>query len=161
MNFKTTIALLVLLLLIGGYLKFFALEHKPTDPDLTTNEDQSLIVGILPDMVTGLEVEQRIDGNTQPTVRLERTKVNWTQAAPVRFPLNAWAANDLLIVNALKLTYTQSFTPGEQDMPPLSEIKLDPPLASIKLVTKDKSHTLKLGKTVTGSRGQSQPLRVS
>lgn len=156
MNFKTTIALLLLLVIAGGYALFIYIRH----PDYMRSTGQGgyaekagtllLASDTIPyDQVTRIVLRR---GNN--TVELAREGKDWMQTAPARFPLNDWSL-EAVVTGIANLRYTQQFTPGQNDAPPLDKLDLATPAATVQLFTRDASKpaaTLKLGKRSLAGR---------
>ena len=95
MNFKTTLFLLVLLIIVGG--GYWLIERKagpefddtpPTDDGAGTalfNADNFLTTAITTITIAA-------DGQT---IEIAKSGADWHQTAPVAFPLQTWAAQQL------------------------------------------------------------------
>jgi hypothetical protein len=140
MNVKTTIALVVLLLVaIGGYL----LVTRTAPPTGGGTAGPERLVELDPDAIDTVRVER---GPRRYT--LERRADGWQQTQPTRFPVQPFLVEDLLTA-ATGLEVVESLTPGGDDQPTLAELGLDPPIATMTL----NDTTLRLGRTTVGGRG--------
>ncbi len=138
MNFRTTILLLLCLAVFGG---LYALslgrgggpEANPTGPALVAGELVAVKVTL-----------------GDRSYELRREDSEWRQTAPVWFPLEreygqrwAWAARDLRVLEQIEA--------GANGAPSASALSLDPPTATVELITDGGAHRFELGdQTVTG-----------
>ncbi|MCC6580314.1 MAG: DUF4340 domain-containing protein [Phycisphaeraceae bacterium] len=155
MNFRTTLVLLVAVILLGTFM-FWA----RTQPPLPEEMDQRASVVTNPlfsadkfpkDDVSRITLAQ---GNT--TLVVEKSGAgDWIQTQPVRFPLNNWSAKQLGD-DAAGLMYTETITPGQSGSPSLKDLELDQPVAvlTFEFTGKDKAkQVVKLGRKTIGGRG--------
>ncbi len=159
MNFKTTMALLVLLLVVGSY--FVLVESRS---DTTYDREQRVAAGgdqkgtplfadddLSADSVAMVSIEKR-DG----AVTLAKEGADWWQTEPVRCALNSWDARKLPQM-AADLRYVEKFKPGTFEDSDPEKLQLAPkPLAMVTLSIEDGDAgkptpvTLHLGKKVGG-----------
>jgi hypothetical protein len=130
MNAKTTVLLLLALLVIGGYVYFFELDN------LTTREREQRPAGgtgdataslLDPDLFS-LDAVRRIEivrnGASMTFARHDAEPASgaaWRQTEPVRFPLQRMPVEDLIRA-AVDLRIHQRITPGEDAMPSAAEL---------------------------------------
>ncbi|MFG0248190.1 MAG: DUF4340 domain-containing protein [Phycisphaeraceae bacterium JB051] len=152
MNFKTTLFLLVLLAIVGG---FFLWEKDQPQTDYDQAQVDQTKQPLLnaddfdKDKIKSLSITR--DGKT---VTIEKQGTDWQQTSPVSFKLNSWSANQPA-TRALALTYTEKLTPGKRGAPSLQDVKLDEPLAVVNVKFDDQTpeQTFKLGRRGVGGRG--------
>lgn len=150
MNYKTTLILIVLLLLSGA--AFFWLKSRSTATMPTAQDDgqgQRLVAErFKTDQVTGIQLE--IGGKAA----IFRKEIDaWWQNEPARFELNDWAVRDLLEV-AASLRSSHWLIPGQDDAPTADKLGFSP--FQGRLVLMDESGkpllTLALGRLSLGGR---------
>ncbi len=153
MNFNTTIVLIALVLVVGAYF-YFIERNVPSavdQPQVTTSSTDGEPVfragEISESWVDQIEIERRGE-----RIVLAKEGNDWWQVEPVRFPLNTWMAGREFIEAAANLRYTAKSAPSKGNFPSLSEMQLEPPAATVRLIGKDKTYTLQLGRIV-GGRG--------
>ncbi len=152
MNFKTTLFLVVLLAIVGG---FFLWEKDQPQTDYDQSQVDQTKQPLLnaddfdKDKIASLSIEK--DGKT---VTIEKQGTDWQQTSPVSFKLNSWSANQPG-TRALELTYTEKLTAGKSGAPTLEDVKLDQPLAvvTVKFDDDTPAQTFKLGRRGVGGRG--------
>src|SRR5687768_6327798 len=113
MNFKTTLALLILVLIVGAYFLF--IERKgPTAAEraemaLTTPQDAGTPVFTAEEVPTESVQTVGIERGGSK-LAIARDGANWVQTQPVRFALNTWSAQQLVDA-AAGLKYSQKIEP--------------------------------------------------
>ena len=157
MNYKTTLALLFILALIGVYFYFFEYDQisgyearqqlqqqrAESDPGTAAFNDETL----------SAEAIDRIDiTRNERTYTLVKEDGDWLQTQPVRFPIEAYAVEPVA-ENVARLRYLQRYAKGSADAPSLEQMGLDEPRAVVTVYVGDKTWTLKLGKVSMGGRG--------
>lgn len=158
MNFKTTVVLLVLLLVIAGVLWFVV---RPGAPAATPAESEPAAPTALkpvfePQIETQNIVRVEVAQADQPPLAFERIEdpdkagsmADWKIVAPLTAPAEAFAVRGL--INTLRgLQSRMQFEPGQKDQPTLADAGLAPPQATITLTDQDgKQFTLEVGKPV-------------
>ena len=145
MNYRTTIALLVLLLAAGGFYLYVRDDPAPP-PTLTTGEGDPLFAagGLAAEHVDRLTITR--DGTTFVA---EREGDDWRQVEPTAAPLQDLQVQGLLEA-VVGLRSVTTFTPGVNDRPGLQRLGLDPPLATLTLAEGTKQQTLRLGERASG-----------
>lgn len=161
MNFKTTLLLVALLLIVGAVWLFYPrseglVEDRTAPP--TKTEEQKNVFDPQPkdDQVQRVEVDrpgkrkmvfERVE-STEPT---PRGVENWRVVEPLAVPADGYKVMGL----ARALTSLQSrsqFEAGAKDQPTAAEAGLEPPTATIALKDKEgKEYKLEIGKKVTMS----------
>ncbi|MAX23944.1 MAG: hypothetical protein CMJ19_05510 [Phycisphaeraceae bacterium] len=152
MNFKTTLFLVVLLVIVGG---FFLWEKEQPETDYDQSQVDQTKQPLLnaddfdKDKIKSLSITK--DGKT---ITIEKQGTDWQQTSPVSFKLNSWSANQPG-TRALELTYTEKLTAGKSGAPTLEDVKLVEPLAVITIEFDDDTpeQTFKLGRRGVGGRG--------
>ncbi|MBN2447163.1 MAG: DUF4340 domain-containing protein [Phycisphaerae bacterium] len=157
MNFRTTILLVLLLVILGGvYFMFVAGQDNepakntgPATPATTVTNvfDPPLVI----DDITRIVVERQ----TNPKLVFERraaidepTKSEWWLIEPVQALCEKWQV-DGLARNVTQLTSRSHALPGQGGAPGAAECGLEPPVARVSLTMADgKSHVLEVGKVV-------------
>lgn len=181
MNYKTTAALVTVLLIVSAYVFFVERNMQiPSQRDQrlarqNTQEENGLFAkDPLPVATIDQITIQRTRGDKTSTVILAKEGGDWWQTVPVRFPVSTWSA-DRLIEDAAGLRYHQRFTPGKVETPTLDDAKLSPPQVVITFQTtltptsadstrntgatelqpkpSDRGRTLRLGRLMLGGRG--------
>jgi hypothetical protein len=144
MNIKTTLILLVLLILVA--IGFLAVTNRPagpaTAPAPTPGPADPLFTDLAAEGIDRLTIargEQRLEA-----VREAET---WVQVQPVRFPLDDQAMQELAEALA-GLSVAERFVPGGERTPGLGELGLDPPRGMVQLGAD--GPTLLLGKAALG-----------
>lgn len=149
MNFKTTLILLALLVVVGGY--WFLFEYGQAPPSAPAGEDEDQpgrpLLAEAPDKTAIQRITIQRRGSDQPVV-LAREQGQWQQVKPVRFPLKQ-SAVDQLISDMQSLRYLEALTPGG-DGPKLASASLDEPRAVVTFKTEGQTVTLKLGDRYAG-----------
>ncbi len=158
MNTRSTLILLVVALLLGGYFlvfetDYFGLQHQsnPSDKPAIPVDGVALFdSALMSDQVTQLTIALP----DEPPVVIERDGDRWRQTAPVRFAMENWAVEEVArrIAN---LRYTNRIDPAESTLTAASA-GLDPAQATVTIrgKTDDKpfEHVLKLGRIVAAGR---------
>ena len=112
MNFKTTLTLLIVLVLVGGYMLFIYMRNpevsKPAPTGVQTEAGTPLIKeGAMPtDAVTRIELKS--DGRT---TAIERVGKEWMLTETERFGVNEGPIETVLS-SVRTLRYTQKFMPA-------------------------------------------------
>jgi|GEM_PF-6034854 len=156
MNFKTTIGLLVLLVVVAIAAAFLLKGSGDADLGPTDVMDKSGSGAIFSeadfpkDDLASISIA--ITGGR--TIEITRDGENWTQTEPVEFGLNSWSVSPLMD-DAFELRYHERLKAGKDDAPTLEDAKLAPALAAITYKfggdNKGVTQTLRLGKkTVAG-----------
>ncbi|MFW6059059.1 MAG: DUF4340 domain-containing protein [Phycisphaeraceae bacterium] len=155
MNFKTTLVLILLAVVVVAYFVF--VERGTVSPReqarQTQGQDQAegtalfADVALDPEAVTHVRIEREDE-----TVVLERDGEDWRQAEPVRFPLQAGSIRQLVRA-AAELRYLDRFEAGAGDMPTHEDAGLEPARATITLTHGETSTVLRLGERSLGNHG--------
>ncbi len=137
MNFKTTIALLVLLVFVGVYLYIFEFKGDPIpdSPEEDNRPGQALVPSSKFDVSETTQVTIKKAGEDDAVFRKQDDR--WWQVEPVRFPLTDSSVMQL-IVGLADLRSSSTIDPSEDDAPSLSRMNLDPPQATVVVKTKTK-----------------------
>jgi len=141
MNFKTTLTLIVLLAIVGGYWLAFERGREAPEAEPISSTDEGTL--LLDPSLSAAQFERLTVERDGTKALIEREDGQWVQTAPVRFPLQT-SAVDNVINTALSLRYMQQFTPGGE-RPTLEQAALGPARATLTLQGAEKSVTLKLG----------------
>ena len=157
MNFKTTLFLLVLLIIVGG--GFWLIERKAgPDFDDTAAPDTGTGTALFTadNFVTAAVTAISIEADDQ-TIELARSGADWHQTAPVQFPLQTWSTQQFGD-DAAKLRHVEKFKPAGKDTPALADIGLSPPKAVVTFHFDDAgtttTQTIKIGQRLPlGGRG--------
>ncbi len=154
MNFKTTITLLVLLVLLGlTTLVIWKVLPSREDRDQARRAQMDEGRLLLPDLKADdiAAVTVTLAGRT---ITLSRDGADWMQTQPVRYALNNWNP-DQLAADLAGLKQVQRITPGQAGQPTLTQAQLEPPVAQITFITRSQqTHTLRLGRVLAvGGRG--------
>ena len=167
MNFKTTIFLLVILALVGGY--FLLIErHAPTTYDrdewaAQQGAQKGTPLFTADQLPTESVSSVTIQHHQGTPIEMVKQGEAWHQSRPVRFPLKTWSIKQLIDA-AAALRYSQRFNPAGTDtgdLPTLEQARLAPPEAVVTLTIKAQStggdtephtQTIRLGRTGLGGR---------
>jgi len=147
MNFKTTLILIALLAVVGGYWLLFEQGRSITPADDAPADEAG--EALLAESFSAAAVNRITVERDGDKVVLEREGDGWMQVEPVRFPLQSSAINELL-TQARDLRYMQQFAAGTSDGPTLKSASLDPPRATVRLKSDDRTLTLTLGDRYAG-----------
>ena len=133
MNFKTTILLLVLLAVVGGY---FAFEHYKGQNAPPPAQTTSKLLDVDSNNVKQVSITQP-DGKK---IALEKSGSQWRLTGPVNAPADSFAVDELL-------RQVTSLTPrGQLPADQKTSVGLDHPNYVIQLATADgKTHTISVG----------------
>ncbi len=152
MNYKTTLALVLLLAAVGAY--FYFVEFGTTsryDAHQQQQADQT-------DAVEGEPLFDEMDADTISSITLTRagqsmtatrTNGDWHQTAPVRFPLNNYTL-DSIAKQLASLRYLKKISADMPDAPSDSLMGLESARAVVNFTAGDKATTLHLGKVTLG-----------
>lgn len=156
MNFKTTLVLLVVVLLVAVYLLWDTGRPASNTPGAGTGAGPTA-EALFPDAVISPDKVARLeltfaDGSGAV---IEKQRTDWVQTAPARFALNAWSIESL--VRAVgEARVGETFTPGQSGKPTLAEVGLEKPSAVVTLTMTGEpaaSYTVKIGRrSVAGGR---------
>jgi len=161
MNYKTTIALLALLVMVGGYFIFVerdattAFDREQQAPSQRKQLGAAVFTAdqLSTESIASVSI-QRADASV---VELTKRDQDWYQTQPVHFALNTWSARQI-VDDAAGLHYTQRLTPADtddEDLPTLGQALLDPPQAVVTLEAKGEPltrQTIQLGRMSIGGR---------
>ena len=164
MNFKTTIALFLLLAAVGGY--FYFVEYGNTTGyeahQQQRDTDTSTAVGelVFTDEALTAEAIDRIElTRGGRSIKAEKSGDDWFQTDPVRFRLDSYTP-DSVARQFAGLRYVQRIEPGNpdaaSDTPSAAQMGLDKPRAIVTVGEGDKSWTLKLGRLAVDGHGYAQ-----
>ncbi len=149
MNYKTTLFLLALLLILGGFF-YFIHDKQPPTPNTGQTKASALLPELKAESISKITL---LRGQGDEVI--ERDDKTWRQTAPVRFPLEKWAGNDLAQAIA-GLDYSEKITPGVNGAPTATGFGFEPSKATLRFTVmlddKPAAHTLELGRMTTGSR---------
>ncbi len=149
MNYKTTLFLLALLLIVGGFFWFVA-DKQPPQPDADHPGGTRLLPDLEPEHVNAVTLDRG-----RGDEKIELIDQAWFQTSPVRFPLNEWSGKDLASAVA-ELRWREQLAPGKGDVPDAQQFGFEPARATLRVSAsvdgKDVTHTIELGRTATGSR---------
>ncbi len=159
MNVKTTLALVIVLVVIG-ILWFFA-PAREAGPEAESTEPVSNAPRFVFDPQPELDALTRIEVQRpeRPTLVFAATKdtdapaarVAWRLVEPVDAPAEVPQVT-ALARTLLNLQYLVEFTPGSGDQPTLAEAGLDPPTATVIMVEEDgQEHVVQIGGQVVMS----------
>lgn len=152
MNYKTTLILVLLLALVGGYFYFVeygqmsgyeAHQQKESQRDQQL-EGESLFDGLGTDAISRIDITR-----ADKTVSVVKEEDRWFQAEPVRFPLDDYAPQSVARQFA-ELRYTEQITPGEPEAATAEQMGLESPRATVTVKADDREITLELGKITLG-----------
>lgn len=149
MNFKTTLVLLALLAVVGGAVAY-VLRNDPgesADPGDTTSRDGRPVFAEDDAFEAGdvMAITLTRDGET---VEIQREGDGWFQVSPVRFQLSGYGGPDAIAEAAATLAYLERFDPGESGKPTLTDVKLDPPHATVAVTLAPKGDDEPITRTV-------------
>lgn len=156
MNYKTTLMLVLLLALVGGYFYFVEsgkISGYEAHERATQQSGQPEGEPVFADLLGKTDAIMRIDvvrGDQSFTVMKEGDR--WLQTEPVHFPLNDYTPQAVARQFA-ELRYLERVTPGSPDSPTLEQMGLDNPRAVVTAWHDDKETSLKLGKLTLGGNG--------
>ncbi|MCC7192936.1 MAG: DUF4340 domain-containing protein [Phycisphaeraceae bacterium] len=153
MNYKTTIALLFLVLCAGTYFAFFGTNDSTTTSNssasgLATEETPLFKTSELStESVTSVAIERQ-----GMRLVLYKSGTDWIQISPVRFPLNDWSVQRI-VQNFAGLRANQTLKPNDKTRPALDTLGLAPPAGSVTVTTSEnKSFSIRVGRTAPGGR---------
>jgi hypothetical protein len=157
MNFRTTIVLLVLLIVVGGYFLFVEQGQQVNyDPIPKADSDESGTVLFDSDKFDATNVEHITIERDDKTVTLDKQGSDWQQTAPINFALNSWQAEQFGSTVA-ELRWIKQFTPGEDGESTLDQLGLSLPKAKVTLALGGDTpaeRSITLGNTLSiGGRG--------
>lgn len=153
MNFKTTLILLVLLALLGGFV--FVMRDRAPNYEEEQKRRQAAAQGLpifTADQVKATEIDTLTLTHQGKSATFRKTGNTWQQVEPVAYPLTSWMVDDL-VNEVVALKYRESFTPGQKDQPAPIVLGLEPAQATLTLgKSADASTkiTLEAGRTFTG-----------
>jgi Domain of unknown function (DUF4340) len=170
MNYKTTVVLMLLLALIGGYFYFVEYGqisgYQAHEQQRTAQSDQPLGESVFTEDAPAFDSIDRIEvrrGDREVVIRKQNDE--WVQTQPVRFALSNFTPDAIARLFA-ELRYVQRFesaSPGASDSnkaaggaPTFAQMGLDKPRATVTVGTGDKSWTLKLGRLAVSGQGYVQ-----
>lgn len=159
MNYKTTLILVLLLALVGGYFYFVEsgkMSGYEAHEQALQQSDQPEGEPVFADLLGNADAIKRIDvvrGDQSFTVMKEGD--HWLQTEPVHFPLNDYTPQAVARQFA-ELRYLERVTPGSADGPTAEQMGLDQPRAVVTAWHDDKETSLKLGKLTLGGNGYVQ-----
>ncbi len=154
MNFKTTIILAFLVVIVGLYILFVQQgAESPIAPDAQVDMNINGLPIFEQDLITSDSVDRMTITRGDTTLVIEHGHDDtWWMTSPIRFELTPWQVKRLANT-AGTLRYFEKFKPGGQGVPTLSELELDPPVAAITYDTGEQSRTIHLGKQAISGRG--------
>ncbi len=159
MNFKTTVALLVLLLLVGAYFVFVEQGTQTTHERLRVRQEHGGNVAGEPVFTADQLSTEQIDSITIQrsggVVELNKEGADWWQTYPVRFPLDTWSVRRV-IDDMAGLRFTERHASGSGEFPTADQAGLSPAKSSVTLrvgVDEPIEHTVHLGKSPGGGWG--------
>lgn len=158
MNYKTTLMLVLLLVLVGGYFYFVESgkisgyeAHQQQQSQRTEQlEGEALFEDLASSEINRIDI---VRGDK--TVRMVKEGDLWFQAEPVRFPLNEYAPQSVARQFA-DLHYLERITPDGPDAPTTKQMGLDKPRAVITVKTDNREVSLRLGKVTLGGHAYTQ-----
>jgi hypothetical protein len=159
MNYKTTLMLVLLLALVGGYFYFVESgkisgyeAHEQAIQQSNQPEGEPVFADLVgkPDAIKRFDV---VRGDKSFTVMKDGDR--WLQTEPVHFALNDYTPQAVARQFA-ELRYLERVTPGETDAPTLEQMGLNNPRAVVTAWHDDKETSLKLGKLTLGGNGYVQ-----
>ncbi|MEZ6191708.1 MAG: DUF4340 domain-containing protein [Phycisphaerales bacterium] len=159
MNYKTTLILVLLLALVGGYFYFVEsgkISGYEAHEQATQQTNQPEGEPVFADLIGKTDAIKRFDvvrGDQSFTVIKEADR--WLQTEPVRFPLNDYTPQAVARQFA-ELRYLERVTPGKTDAPTPEQMGLDNPRAVVTAWHDDQQTSLKLGKLTLGGNGYVQ-----
>lgn len=129
MNFRTTLVLMGLLIVLAGAFVFLVIPQD--QPSISTNLGARQAGGALltADRLSFNEIESITIEQGGEFVEISKIGAAWMQTQPVRFVLGEFTTGETLIRAAVSARYSVKRRPGEKDFPALNQIDLDPPLA--------------------------------
>ena len=132
MNFKTTILLVALLLIVGASAYFLlqgagSAELAPSEVMNLSGSGRLFVEADFPREKLKSVTIEHTDGKT---IVIERDGDDWAQTKPVEFPLNSWSATPLMD-DTFEMEYSERLRPGSDDAPSLEEANLQKPLAKV------------------------------
>ncbi|GAB4191296.1 MAG: hypothetical protein Kow00105_05370 [Phycisphaeraceae bacterium] len=159
MNFKTTIILVILLAVVGGYfyfVEFGRISQYEAHQQAALQGEQPEGDPVFPDLLgkeNTITTIQVVRGNESFTAQKQNGA--WFQSAPVFFPLSDYTP-DAVARQFANLRYVEQLRPGENDNPTLTQMGLDQPRAVVTIQADDTTISLKLGKLTFGGNGYVQ-----
>ena len=160
MNFKTTIVLLALLVIVGAYV-FFVEKDATTTYErqqwmAQQHQTQGTALFSAAQLPTESVVSVRIQRPGADEVVLHKRGQDWYQTRPVRFALNTWSTRQL-VDDAAGLRYSQRFNPtsttDNTGTPSLDQASLSPAKATLVLEVdrpQPAKQTIHLGRKALG-----------
>ncbi len=158
MNYKTTLILLILLAVVGGYFYFaefgkvssYEVHQQKQKQTNDQPEGELVFTDLDADTIDRITIERG-----QNSVTLTKEADNWFQTEPVRFPLDSHAPNNITY-NLANLRYVERVSPDDEDAPTPEQMGLDTPRATLSFHHGDNDTTLKLGKHTLGGHAYIQ-----
>ncbi len=164
MNYKTTLMLVLLLALVGGYFYFVEsgkISGYEAHERAAQQADQPQGEPVFADLLGKADAIKRIGvmrGDQSFTVMKEDDR--WLQIEPVRFPLNDYTpqavARQFAELRYLERISPAPGTPAGTNNPTLEQMGLDKPRAVVTAWHDEKQTSLKLGKLTLGGNGYVQ-----
>ena len=153
MNYKTTVGLLLLLVLVGGYFLFYE-RHREPAPKLGRSEGPGRPLFVDTEFSIEAVKSYTIERADGESFAATAQGTDWWQTQPVRVQLNSWSGRGVA-EEAAKLRYSQKLSP-EKEGKTLDDYGLAEPRATVTIHFESDDnlpewHTVKLGKQLGGS----------
>lgn len=155
MNFKTTLVLIVLLAVLGGFA-YVMKDRSPSYSEMQAKRDADIngVSLFAADQLKSNWVDTLTLTQDGKHAKLSRVNDQWRQVEPVDFSLSK--TNVLEVIDTiLDLKYTDVFTPGKNDYPTLDKLGLAPAAATITLAGSGEhvfSYQINVGRTIVGGK---------
>jgi hypothetical protein len=168
MNFKTTLALVLLLSVVGGYFYFVEYgnisQYEAHEQQLTIDTTRAVGEPVFNDATLTADLIDRIQiSRGGRDIMVENEEGQWYQTQPVRFALDSIAPasvalqfTELRYIQKIDLAPGSPGSPDAADAPSSKLMGLDKPRAVVTVWVGDKSWTLKLGRQGVDNHGYVQ-----
>ena len=158
MNYKTTIALVLLLAAVGAYFYFvefgkmssYEAHQQQKEQEAEAIEGELLFPDVTADAIQSLTLK-----HSDQTMTAKRDGDGWLQTVPVRCPLNSYLL-DSIAEQIAGLRYLEKIDPSAPDAPTAQQMGLEPPRATVSFVAGDQKRVFQLGKVTLGGHAYLQ-----
>lgn len=158
MNYKTTLMLVLLLALVGGYfyfVEFGKISGYEAQQQIDTQRTEQLDGDPLFDDLASTTISRIDIVRGGKSVSVVKEGDLWFQTEPVRFSLNDYAPRSVARQFA-ELRFIERVTPDRPDAPTLQQMGLVDPRATVTVKTDDREVSLRLGKVTLGGHAYVQ-----